>query len=214
MLLLRTFTCCVPSSFAVILYKRGCMLIGQVAPNFKAKAVFNSSIVDLELSHYSNKYVVLFFYPADFTFVCPTELHSFQERFAEFQAKEVELLACSVDSVFSHLAWLNTSKSVGGIEGVAYPLISDLGGEIARDYGVLSPENQAYRALFLLDKAHVIRAFLVNDMPLGRNVDEVLRLVDALQHVEDFGEVCPVNWSKGQEAMLPTLDSVKNYFKK
>ncbi len=187
------------------------VLVGKHAPDFKAKVVFGNETKTVSLSDYKNKYVVLFFYPLDFTFVCPTEMHAFQEKLGEFKSKGVELLGCSVDSDHSHIAWLNTPKDKGGIQGIEYGIISDLGGHIARDYDVLSDGNVAYRAVFLIDKNGIVRHQLVNDLPLGRSVDEVLRTVDALQHVEQNGEVCPANWMKGKTAMKATRESVSTY---
>lgn len=187
------------------------VLVGKHAPDFKAKAVFESEIKTISLSDYKNKYVVLFFYPLDFTFVCPTEMHAFQEKLHEFKQRGVELLGCSVDSEHSHYAWLNTPKDKGGIKGVQYGIIADLGGSIAQDYDVLSEGKVAFRAVFLIDKNGVVRHQLVNDLPLGRNVDEVLRTIDALQHVEEHGEVCPANWNKGKTAMKATREGVETY---
>lgn len=187
------------------------VLVGKHAPDFKAKAAFGNTIKSVSLSDYKNKYVVLFFYPLDFTFVCPTEMHAFQEKLEEFNSRNVELLACSVDSEFSHQAWLNTPKEKGGIKGVEYGIIADLGGKIATDYDVLSNDNVAFRAVFLIDPNGVVRHQLVNDLPLGRSVDEVLRTVDALQHVERHGEVCPANWNKGSKAIEATHESVSKY---
>jgi peroxiredoxin (alkyl hydroperoxide reductase subunit C) len=191
------------------------VLVGRQAPNFKAEAVVNGDFKEIQLSDYrGKKNVVLFFYPLDFTFVCPTELHAFQEKLAEFQKRDVEVLACSIDSKFSHFAWLNTAKDQGGISGVKYPLISDIHRTIARDYDVLSDAGVSFRGLFLIDKNGVVRHQLVNDLPLGRNVDEALRLVDALAHVEKHGEVCPANWSNGKDAMKATKEGVSNYLAK
>ena len=186
-------------------------LIGRKAPDFKATAVFEQEFREIQLSEFEGKYVLLFFYPLDFTFVCPTELHAFQEKLSEFKKKGVELLACSVDSKFSHLNWLKVQKDQGGISGVQYGLISDLGGHIANEYGVLSDEGVAYRALFLIDQKGIVRHQLINDLPLGRSVDEALRTVDALQHVEKNEEVCPANWKKGAKAIRPTQESVAEY---
>ena len=191
------------------------VLVGRQAPNFKAEAVINGDFKDVQLSDYrGKKHVVLFFYPLDFTFVCPTELHAFQEKLGEFNKRGVEVMACSIDSKFSHFAWLSTPKAQGGIEGVTYPLISDLHRHIARDYDVLSDEGVAYRGLFLIDKAGVVRHQVVNDGPLGRSVDEALRMVDALLHHEKHGEVCPANWSSGQDAINTTKESVGAYLAK
>ncbi|MFZ9520128.1 MAG: peroxiredoxin [Silvanigrellaceae bacterium] len=191
------------------------VLVGRQAPNFKADAVVNGDFKEIQLSDYrGKKNVVLFFYPLDFTFVCPTELHAFQEKLAEFQKRDVEVLGCSIDSKFSHFAWLNTAKDQGGISGVKYPLISDIHRTIARDYDVLSDGGVAFRGLFLIDKNGVVRHQLVNDLPLGRNVDEALRLVDALAHVEKHGEVCPANWNTGKDAMKATKEGVSSYLAK
>ncbi len=190
------------------------VLVGKKAPNFKATAVFGSDFKDIELSQYEGKYVVLFFYPLDFTFVCPTELHAFQEKLAAFKERNVEVLACSVDSKFSHHAWLNTPKNKGGIEGVKYGLVADLGGKIATQFDVLSPGGIAYRGLFLIDKEGIVRHQVINDLPLGRNVDEAIRMIDALQHNEKHGEVCPANWTKGDEAMKATHEGVSKYLAK
>jgi peroxiredoxin 2/4 len=187
------------------------VLVGKHAPDFKAKIVFANETKTVSLSDYKNKYIVLFFYPLDFTFVCPTEMHAFQEKLDEFKKRNVELLGCSVDSEHSHFAWLNTPKEKGGIQGIQYGIISDLGGNIAKDYDVLNNENIAYRAVFLIDPDGIVRHQLVNDLPLGRNVDEVLRTVDALQHVEKHGEVCPANWNKGKDAIKATRESVSKY---
>ncbi|MDP3935542.1 MAG: peroxiredoxin [Alphaproteobacteria bacterium] len=188
------------------------VLVGKHAPDFKAKVVFGNDTKTINLSDHKNKYVVLFFYPLDFTFVCPTEMHAFQEKLGEFKGRGVELLGCSVDSEHSHIAWLNTPRDKGGIQGIEYGIISDLGGQIAKDYDVLSDDNVAYRAVFLIDKNGIVRHQLVNDLPLGRSVDEVLRTVDALQHVEQQkDEVCPANWNKGKTAMKATRESVSTY---
>lgn len=190
-------------------------LVGKEAPDFTAKAVLNGvEIVDeFSLSAFRGKYTVLFFYPLDFTFVCPTELHAFQDKLAEFEKRNVQLIGCSVDSHFSHFAWLNTPRNKGGIEGVQYPLVADLNKTIARDYGVLlEDEGIAFRGLFLIDKAGVVRHEVVNDLPLGRNVDEALRMVDALQFVEENGEVCPANWNQGDQTMVADQAGLEDYF--
>lgn len=190
------------------------LLPGKPAPDFTAKAVVKGAIIDnFSLKEFSGQYVVLFFYPLDFTFVCPTELHAFQARLADFQARDTQLIGCSVDSWFSHAAWLNTPRSEGGIQGVEYPLVSDLNKSIAKAYGVLQEEaGLAYRGLFLIDPQGIIRHLLINDLPLGRSVDEVLRTLDALRYVEQHGEVCPANWKEGTQAMTPTTEGLRNYF--
>ncbi|NTU93996.1 MAG: peroxiredoxin [Chlorobiaceae bacterium] len=191
------------------------VLVGRKAPEFNAPAVVNGNtfIDSCQLFAFRGKYVVLFFYPLDFTFVCPTELHAFQDKLEEFRKKNVEVLGCSVDSKFSHLAWLNTPRNKGGIQGVTYPLISDINKTIARDYDVLTEDGSvALRGLFLIDREGVVRHQVVNDLGLGRNVDEVLRLIDALQFTEEFGEVCPANWNKGDKSMKPSEEGLKEYF--
>ena len=172
------------------------VLVGKSSPEFKAKAVVDGKIVnDFSLQHYRGKNVVFFFYPLDFTFVCPTELHAFQEKLEEFEKRNTQVVGCSVDSCYTHLAWLNTPRSKGGIEGVDYPLVADLNKTIARNYGVLiEHEGIAYRGLFLIDREGIVRHQLVNDLPLGRSVDEALRMLDALLYFEKHGEVCPANW--------------------
>lgn len=189
-------------------------LVGKLAPEFKAKAVVKGRIVDdFSLHHYQSKYVVFFFYPLDFTFVCPTELHAFQEKLAEFEARNTQVIGCSVDSCYSHFAWTNTPKSKGGIQGVEYPLVSDLNKSIARNYGVLMEnEGISYRGLFLIDRKGIVRHQVVNDLPLGRSVDEALRILDALIYFEQHGEVCPANWQKGKTSMAPTQEGLEKYF--
>ncbi|OGN55635.1 MAG: thioredoxin peroxidase [Chlamydiae bacterium RIFCSPHIGHO2_12_FULL_44_59] len=189
-------------------------LVGKKAPSFKVQAVVaNDQRIDIELSQYEGKYVVLFFYPLDFTFVCPTELHAFQEKLEEFEKRNAVVLGCSIDSCFAHIAWLNTPKVKGGIEGIKYPLLSDIHKSIAESYGVLkSDEGIAYRGLFLMDKHGVIRHQLVNDLPLGRSVDEVIRTLDALIFHEKHGEVCPANWQVGKRGMQPNELGLVEYF--
>lgn len=190
------------------------VLVGKSAPEFKAKAVVNGQIVnDFSLIHFRGKYVVLFFYPLDFTFVCPTELHAFQEQLEEFEKRNAQVIACSVDSCYSHHAWLNTPKSKGGIEGIDYPLIADLNKTIAKDYDVLmSQEGIAYRGLFLIDREGIVRHQVVNDLPLGRSVAESIRILDALIYFERHGEVCPANWQRGEKAFKPSHEDLERYF--
>ncbi len=190
-------------------------LVGKKAPEFKAKAVVKDKIYDdFCLSDFAGKYIVFFFYPLDFTFVCPTELHAFQEKLKEFEKRNAQVVGCSVDSYFSHHTWLSIPKSKGGIQGVSYPIVSDLNKSIARSFHVLKEEDGiAYRGLFLIDKDGVIRHQVVNDLPLGRSVDEVLRMVDALIFHEENGEVCPANWKTGAKAMKPTEQGLAEYFK-
>ncbi len=206
-------------------------LVGKKAPEFSAKAVINGGeIVDkYSLKQFiGKKYVVFFFYPLDFTFVCPTEILAFQEKLAEFEKRETAVVGCSVDSEFSHWKWLQTPKNDGGIQGVKYPLVADLSKTIAENYEVLAGEYEyndndetvfvgapvAYRGLFLIDKNGVVRHQVVNDLPLGRSVNEALRMVDALRYVETHGEVCPADWHEGEEAMKASQDGVANYLSK
>lgn len=188
------------------------VLVGKKAPDFSTKAIVNGSeIKELALHHFIGKTVVLFFYPLDFTFVCPTELHAFQDKLEAFEKRGVSLIGCSVDSIYSHLAWLNTPKTKGGIQGITYPLLADLNKEIAKLYDVLADDGVAFRGLFLIDSKGIVRHQVVNDLPLGRSVDEVLRMIDALSFFENEGEVCPANWNKGQKGMKPTTDGLLTY---
>lgn len=203
-------------------------LVGKLAPKFSATAVIQGGEFEENFSleqYIGKKFVVFFFYPMDFTFVCPTELHAFQAKLDEFKKLDTEVVACSVDSHFSHWAWLNTPKNNGGIEGVTYPLVADFSKTIAMNYGVLAGEfdyNEegqttfegnpvAYRGLFLIDKNGVVRHETINDLPLGRNVDETLRTLKALQFVEEKGEVCPANWEEGKEGMKADHEGVSSY---
>ena len=190
------------------------VLVGRQAPDFTANAVVKGDFQDeFRLSDHRGKYVLLFFYPLDFTFVCPTELHSFQESLEQFKKLNCEVVGCSVDSKFSHFAWTNTAKNKGGIAGVTYPLVSDINKTIARDYDVLVPEQGiAYRGAFLIDKEGVVRHQTVNDLPLGRNIKEYLRLLEALQHTEEHGEVCPANWAQGEKSMKADTEGLHAYF--
>lgn len=188
-------------------------LVGREAPAFTAKAVVNGTITDFSMQNLKGKYTVLFFYPLDFTFVCPTELHAFQERIADFEAKNAQVVACSVDSVYTHLAWWNTPRKIGGIAGVQYPLISDLDKSISRNYGVLDEGSGiSYRGLFLIDREGIVRHLLINDLPLGRNVDEALRMLDALATYEQFGEVCPANWKAGNKTLKRSAEGLIEFF--
>ena len=206
------------------------LLIGKQAPAVSGQAVINGNdIVDnFSLEQYKGKYVVLFFYPADFTFVCPTEIIAFQEKIAEFEARNCAVIGASTDSQFSHWKWLQTPQNEGGIKGVKFPLYADQSLMVSRAYDVLAgseeyDENgdiqfvgvpQAYRGLFLIDREGVVRHQLVNDMPIGRSVEEILRVIDALQFTEEYGEVCPANWKKGEAAMKPTQEGVSAYLSK
>jgi peroxiredoxin 2/4 len=189
------------------------VLVGRKAPEFRAKAVHKNKIIeDFTLSQFLGKNVILFFYPLDFTFVCPTELHAFEEKQSEFEAKNAQVIGCSVDSVHSHFAWLKTPKKSGGIEGISYPLVSDLNKTISRDYDVLVPhEGIAFRALFLIDSKGHVRHQLINDLPLGRSIEEALRMLDSLIFFEQHGEVCPANWEKGKPGMKATTKGLQDY---
>ena len=190
------------------------VLVGKKIPSFSASAVVNKQIVnDFSLDSYRGKNVIFFFYPLDFTFVCPTELHAFQQKLADFEQRNCQVIGCSVDSPYTHLAWLNTPRTQGGIEGVTYPLVSDLNKNLSQDFGVLVPEEGiAYRGLFLIDKEGVVRHQVVNDLPLGRSVDEALRILDALLFFEKNGEVCPANWTAGNATMKPDQEGLEKYF--
>ena len=204
------------------------VLVGKKAPSFKASAVIDGGQIvdDYSLDQFiGNKHVVFFFYPKDFTFVCPTELHAFQSKLAEFEKRDTVVVACSTDTEQSHWGWLQVPKKAGGIEGITYPIVADTTKTISANYGVLSGDYDldeegnlmatgpmiAFRGLFLIDKEGVVQHQIVNNFPLGRNVDEALRMVDALQHFEEHGEVCPANWNKGDEAMNATHDGVADY---
>lgn len=189
-------------------------LVGRKAPDFEAKAVVNGRIIDnFNLKAYRGQNVLFFFYPLDFTFVCPTELHAFQEHLSEFERRNTVVVGCSVDSAHSHFAWLNTSKHQGGIQGITYPLVSDLNKHIGEAFGCLVPnEGIAYRALYLIDKHGTVRHELVNDLPLGRSVEEALRIIDALNFYEQHGEVCPANWKVGKKSLQASNEGVRQYF--
>jgi len=205
------------------------VLVGKKAPGFTAAAVMPDGSINenFSLEDYKGKTVVLFFYPLDFTFVCPSELIAFDHRIKEFEARGVQVIGCSIDSQFSHVAWRNTAVNDGGIGSVAYPLVADVSKSIAADYDVLI-ENEslqdedgdmihllggtvAYRGSFLIDKEGNVRHQVVNDLPLGRNVDEMLRMIDALQFHEEHGEVCPAGWNKGDKGMVADADGVASY---
>ena len=207
------------------------VLVGKKAPLFSSKAIINGEkiVENFSLEQFiGKKTVVLFFYPKDFTFVCPTELFAFQEKLKDFKDRNVELIACSTDSEESHWGWLQVDKDNGGIKGITYPIIADIDKTISMNYDVLFgnyevDENDnmfatgpmiAFRALFIIDKNGIVQHQLVNHLPLGRNVDEALRIVDALHHHEENGEVCPANWEKGDEAIEESHDSVAAYLAK
>lgn len=189
------------------------VLVGKKAPNFNEKAVQESEIIEnFTLSQFKGKYVILFFYPLDFTFVCPTELHAFNAKLEEFQQLNTELVAVSTDSWFSHSAWLSTPKTEGGIQGVRFPIVADFNKRVSADYDVLLEEGMALRGLFLIDRDGIVQHQVVNNLDLGRNVDEAMRVLQALQHTELHGEVCPVGWDQSQDALEPTPEGIKKYF--
>ncbi len=204
------------------------VLVGKKAPSFKAKAVLNGKDIEADFSldqFLGKKYVIFFFYPKDFTFVCPSELHAFQELLSEFESRNTAVVACSTDTEQSHWGWLQVAKKDGGIKGITYPIVADTNKTISYNYGVLNgtfgadangnmnatSELVAYRGLFLIDKNGVVRHQLINDLPLVRNVEEALRMVDALQFNEESGEVCPANWNKGKSGMKATHEGVAKY---
>jgi peroxiredoxin (alkyl hydroperoxide reductase subunit C) len=190
-------------------------LVTQNAPDFTAKAVMpNNAIEDFTLSSLKGKYVILFFYPLDFTFVCPSEIIAFDKKLEEFKKRNTEVVGVSIDSEYSHYAWKETPRNKGGIGNVQFPLIADLTKSISRDYGILLNDSVALRGLFLIDKEGIVRHCVINDLPLGRNVDEAIRMLDALQFTEQYGEVCPANWKQGEEAMKPTAEGVADYLAK
>ncbi|EZG55199.1 peroxiredoxin [Gregarina niphandrodes] len=188
--------------------------VGEAAPAFKTTAVLaDNTFAEVSLSQFKGKYLLLFFYPLDFTFVCPSEILAFNSAVAEFKNRGVELVGCSIDSHFTHKAWKDTPVEKGGIGQVQFPILSDVTHEIVKAYGVEAAGGMAYRGLFLIDAEGIVRHMLVNDLPLGRSVEEALRVVDALQFTEKYGEVCPANWKKGMKAMKPTADGVAEYLK-
>lgn len=189
------------------------VLVTKPAPDFSAQAVMpDGSFKTLTMAEHKGKYVLLFFYPLDFTFVCPTEIIAFSDREKEFKDLGVQILGCSVDSHYSHLAWRNLSRNEGGIGQVTYPIIADLNKKIAEAYDVLLPGGVALRGLFLIDKEGVVRHQVVNDLPLGRSVDEALRMVKALQYFEKNGEVCPADWKEGKRTIKATVKDSKTFF--
>jgi peroxiredoxin (alkyl hydroperoxide reductase subunit C) len=192
----------------------GCLRVGQQAPDFKATAVVDQEFQEITLSQYRGKYVVVFFYPLDFTFVCPTEIIAFSERYQDFTSRNTEILGISVDSQFSHLAWVQTDRKNGGLGDIAYPLVADLKKEIARAYNVLDEDaGIALRGLFLIDPDGVIMHSTINNLPVGRNVDETLRVLQAFQHVQaNPDEVCPANWTPGEKTMNPDPVKSKDFF--
>ena len=192
-----------------------CTLVTKPAPDFTAEAVMpDNSFAPLTLSSYQGKYVYLLFYPLDFTFVCPSEILAFNKKLDEFKKRNCEVITVSIDSRFTHLAWKNTKVEDGGIGQVQFPMVEDLTKQISRDYGILLGDKVALRGLFLIDPKGTVRHCVINDLPLGRSVDEALRMLDALQFTDTHGEVCPANWQQGDEAMKPTAEGVASYLAK
>ena len=190
-------------------------LVTKEAPDFTAQAVMpDNTMGDLSLSSYRGKYVLLFFYPLDFTFVCPSEILAFDRALERFREKNCEVIGVSVDSQYTHFAWRNTPVQSGGIGKIGFPLVADLDKSISDNYGVLLPGGVALRGLFLIDKNGVVQHQLINNLPLGRSVDEAIRILDALQFTEKYGEVCPANWKPGEEGMKPTAEGVAEYLSK
>jgi peroxiredoxin (alkyl hydroperoxide reductase subunit C) len=193
------------------------VLVGKAAPDFTAATVLGNNSIDENFNlkaHIKNKYAVIFFYPLDFTFVCPSELIAFDHRLKEFKDRNVEVIGVSIDSHFTHLAWKNTAVNNGGIGQVQYPLVADIKHEICKAYDVEAEGGVAYRGSFLIDKTGIVRHQVVNDLPLGRNIDEMLRMIDALQFTEQHGEVCPAGWSKGKAGMKADTKGVAEYLSK
>lgn len=189
------------------------VLVQKPAPDFKAQAVMpDGSFKEISLADYKGKYILLFFYPLDFTFVCPTEIIAFSDRAAEFEQQGVQIIGVSVDSHYSHFAWRSMPRDQGGLGNIAYPLVADINKRIARDYDVLVDDAVALRGLFLIDKSGIVRHQVVNDLPLGRSVDEALRMVQALKFFETNGEVCPANWKEGSRTIKPTVKESKKFF--
>ncbi len=190
-------------------------LVTKEAPDFTAQAVMpDNSMTELRLESFRGKYVLLFFYPLDFTFVCPSEILAFDRALEQFKEKNCEILGVSVDSQYTHYAWRNTPVQSGGIGKIKFPLVADLDKSISEAYGVLLPDGISLRGLFLIDKNGVVQHQLVNNLPLGRSVDEAIRILDALQFTEKYGEVCPANWKPGEEGMKPTAEGVADYLSK
>lgn len=189
-------------------------LVGNQAPFFKAEALVNGEFKNVSLDDYKGKWKVLFFYPLDFTFVCPTELHAYSDAAEKFKAMGAELIACSVDSVHSHLAWSKQARNEGGLGEVKYPILADIDKKIARDYEVLVNDSVALRGLFIIDDKNIIQHSTINNLSVGRNVDETLRLLEGYQYTAKSGEVCPANWKKGSDTMKPDPTGSKAWFKK
>ncbi len=193
------------------------VLVGKQAPDFISSAVMPDNSIDdkFNLKNYINKKIaILFFWPADFSFVCPSEIIAFNNKMSVFESKKVALVGCSIDSQFVHYAWKGTPVDRGGIGSIRFPMVADTNGEIAKQYDVLSDAKLAYRATFLMDQTGKVVHQVVNDLPLGRNIDEIIRMVDALLFTQEYGEVCPANWKKGEEGIKPTVEGISEYLSK
>lgn len=189
--------------------------LGLEAPGFELEGVVDFTFQRVASADYKGKYLIVMFYPNDFTFVCPTELIAFSDRVEEFRKIDCEVLAISCDSKFVHVQWINTNRKAGGLGELKYPLLADCNGDVAKAYGVYNhPEGNAFRGLFILDRKQMIRQITINDMAVGRSVDETLRLVQAFQFVDEHGEVCPANWKPGKLSMKPDVKRAKEYFEK
>lgn len=189
--------------------------VSKAAPEWEGTAVVNGELKELKLSDFKGKYLVFFFYPLDFTFVCPTEILAFNDRIEEFRKLNTEVVGCSVDSHFTHLAWMNTPRKDGGLGPLKIPLLSDLTHKISKDYGVyLEDAGHTLRGLFIIDHKGILRQITMNDLPVGRSVDETLRLVQAFQYTDEHGEVCPAGWKPGQDTIIPDPIKKKEFFQK
>lgn len=188
-------------------------LVGKKAPEWQGKAVIENRVETISLKKYPKRYKVLFFYPSDFTYVCPTELHAFEEAQKEFLDRNTQVIACSTDTIESHKRWLATPKSAGGIAGISYPIIADTNKALAKKFDVIDiSTGRALRGTFIIDQNNIIQSALINNMSIGRNIEEILRIIDAIQFAEQHGEVCPANWHKGLPALKPTQEGITRYF--
>ncbi len=197
------------------IYADTCLtLVGQKAPDFKAKAVVNGQTKEIALSDFEGKNKILIFYPADFSFICPTELFAFQEKLQDFEERNTVLIAISVDNIYSHERWLESPRNEGGIKGISYPVASDISKKISTDYQVLDQkESVALRGLIIIDKNNIVQAQSVYNLNVGRDISEALRVLDAILFTQEHGQVCPANWEKGQKAMTATHEGLKEYLK-
>ncbi|XP_059161728.1 peroxiredoxin-2-like [Physella acuta] len=207
--------CLAPRHFTTGIQLQYAAQVQQPAPDFSGQAVVDGQFKELKLSDFKGKYLVLFFYPLDFTFVCPTEIIAFSDNIDKFKQLDTAVVGVSTDSHFSHLAWINTPRKQGGLGGLKYPLLADFSKNIAREYGVLIENSGvALRGLFIIDPKGIVRQITINDLPVGRSVDETVRLVQAFQYTDKHGEVCPANWKPNSDTIIPTPEGSKEYFKK